>query len=579
MAAVEKNPMTRHIWMICTALALMNCTDALRLDLPDAGTPGPQRSANGPGRDSSTEASGIEGPDRPTGGTSKAPAEPEPPAATCDGVDCGPHSTCAIKSNGRQSCACTEGFERRGDVCVDIDECARGVARCAQECLNAEGGFECRCEAGLVLADDGENCRPLAWSETQQVPLQGDGNVPDFDIAVDAAGNTVLMYGQKGEGDIYHGWSTRYDVATKQWSAAEPVETLGEGFTANALAFDDEGNGLAIWSCHGVCANRYTAGTGWGEAARTGSTLPEGTYAYDFQLGMGDGSAVAVWIQRTEQPGNMIGADQVFGAHYTAADGWSEGEALAPSDGRVIIDLGLAVVPDGRAATVWSTYRFSGGVASAAQLRTHDFAPGRGWGTLRSYRGSSTFDEARDAALALGDDGMGLVACAEFGPVVNGSSSIGLTAHDYSPGDPLVMNGQPVASDDGPSQPGVSLGPSGDGVIVWAQSSAVYGRAYTRGGGFASTMMVGSGGGRPVHPRVAVNAHGNGIAVWQADTLPGPVWANTYRRDAGFGQARALSSSPGQPYPVLVIDNQGRATVAWRQTEGDISSIWFARFE
>jgi hypothetical protein len=572
--------MTRNLWMVCTALALLNSTEALRLDLPDAGTPEPERSASGPDRDSSTAIAEIEEPRRPGARASKSsPAEPEPPAATCDGVDCGPHSSCAIKSNGRQTCACTEGFERRADACVDIDECARGVARCSQECLNTEGAFECRCEGGLVLADDGENCRPLAWSDTQQVSLQGDGNVSDFDIAVDAAGNTLLVYGQKGDGDIYHGWSARYDVASKQWSAAEAVEALGEGFGATALALDDEGNGLAIWSCHGICANRYTAGTGWGEAARNGPELPEGTYAYDFQLGMGDGSAVAVWSQNTEQPGNEFGVQQVFGAYYTTAEGWSTGEAMAPSDGRLIIDLALAVVPDGRAATVWSTYRFSGGVSTAAQLRARDFAPGRGWGTLRSYRGLSTFDEARDVAIALGDDGVGLVACAEFGPVVNDSSSIEIAAHDYSPGDPLVMNGQPVATSDAPSQPGISLAPSGDGVIVWAQSSAVYGRAYTRRGGFGSTSMVGSGGGRPVHPRVVLNAGGDGIAAWQTDTLPGPVWANTYSKDEGFGQARALSSGPAEAYPVLVVDDQGRAIVAWRQTEGDIASIWLARFE
>ena len=41
--------------------------------------------------------------------------------------------------------------------CTDINECETD-GRCAQTCTNTEGSFQCSCSTGFTLAGDGSNC-------------------------------------------------------------------------------------------------------------------------------------------------------------------------------------------------------------------------------------------------------------------------------------------------------------------------------------------------------------------------------------------------------------------------------------
>ena len=41
---------------------------------------------------------------------------------------------------------------------MDVDECAQGIADCAQTCTNAVGNYTCSCESGYYLAEDGHMC-------------------------------------------------------------------------------------------------------------------------------------------------------------------------------------------------------------------------------------------------------------------------------------------------------------------------------------------------------------------------------------------------------------------------------------
>ena len=41
---------------------------------------------------------------------------------------------------------------------IDIDECATDNGDCSQVCVNKPGSYECKCNAGYVLADDMKTC-------------------------------------------------------------------------------------------------------------------------------------------------------------------------------------------------------------------------------------------------------------------------------------------------------------------------------------------------------------------------------------------------------------------------------------
>ena len=57
-----------------------------------------------------------------------------------------------MNSNGESSCICNHGFDdlsqnNDGRLCVDIDECTNGEAKCDvnAQCINTMGSYQCKC--------------------------------------------------------------------------------------------------------------------------------------------------------------------------------------------------------------------------------------------------------------------------------------------------------------------------------------------------------------------------------------------------------------------------------------------------
>ena len=44
---------------------------------------------------------------------------------------------------------------------IDIDECTTGVDECDQNCQNNIGSYECSCDSGYILNDDGFRCNGM----------------------------------------------------------------------------------------------------------------------------------------------------------------------------------------------------------------------------------------------------------------------------------------------------------------------------------------------------------------------------------------------------------------------------------
>ena len=41
----------------------------------------------------------------------------------------------------------------------DVNECSDGTHTCQQRCNNTHGAFQCSCDSGFVLRNDGFSCR------------------------------------------------------------------------------------------------------------------------------------------------------------------------------------------------------------------------------------------------------------------------------------------------------------------------------------------------------------------------------------------------------------------------------------
>ncbi|XP_072123168.1 EGF-containing fibulin-like extracellular matrix protein 1 isoform X2 [Mobula birostris] len=73
--------------------------------------------------------------------------------------NCGPELIC-INTRGSYSCRCKQGYHKRGDQCLDIDEC-NVATYCHHGCVNTPGSYYCQCNIGFQLASNNRTCRDV----------------------------------------------------------------------------------------------------------------------------------------------------------------------------------------------------------------------------------------------------------------------------------------------------------------------------------------------------------------------------------------------------------------------------------
>ncbi len=138
------------------------------------------------------------------------------------------------------------------------------------------------------------------WGTAVLVETDNAGRAYDPQIAIDANGNALAVWYQS-DGTLTNIWANRYTAGTG-WGTAVLVETDNAGRAYGPqIAIDADGNALAVWSQSdgtrdNVWSNRYTVGQGWGTAALIETDNAGSTYypqiAFD-----ANGNALAVWYQ------------------------------------------------------------------------------------------------------------------------------------------------------------------------------------------------------------------------------------------------------------------------------------------
>ncbi|KAK6744764.1 hypothetical protein RB195_011467 [Necator americanus] len=75
--------------------------------------------------------------------------------------NCDPASSVCVNEDGGFRCECSEGYEGTGGVCVDVNECERGIAGCHSMamCINQPGSCGCKCIQGFT--GDGTHCNAM----------------------------------------------------------------------------------------------------------------------------------------------------------------------------------------------------------------------------------------------------------------------------------------------------------------------------------------------------------------------------------------------------------------------------------
>ena len=192
-------------------------------------------------------------------------------------------------------------------------------------------------------------------------------------VAADPAGNAIAVWVQRNtETGNRVIWANRYEPGDG-WGAAGSIDDMPTALAANrtAVDMDDDGNGIAVWARptsggNVLWANRYTAGSGWGNAELIKSD-PE-TAARDPRLDVGPGGdAFVVWVQNQDM------RDDVWGARFSGSS-WESPVRLDSYDDGNKQTPDITVDGTGIAHAVWSQVD-----DDFENIWATQYAPGSGW--------------------------------------------------------------------------------------------------------------------------------------------------------------------------------------------------------
>lgn len=214
------------------------------------------------------------------------------------------------------------------------------------------------------------------WGTAELIETENSGDVSAPQIAIDASGNAVAVWARSSIGS-YNVWANRYAAGTG-WGNAAAIDSDQSNAPNPAphVAIDASGNAIAVWhrpdgSWDSIWSNRFSAGVGWGTAVLVetdnSNSARDARVAFD-----GSGNAIAVWTQ------SFGGVANVMVNHYTAATGWGSAVLIETDDAGAAFEPRLVIDGSGNATAVWSQRNVAG---FTFNIWANRFSAGTGWGS------------------------------------------------------------------------------------------------------------------------------------------------------------------------------------------------------
>jgi hypothetical protein len=136
------------------------------------------------------------------------------------------------------------------------------------------------------------------WGTARLIETDNAGTASAAQVAMDTGGNAIAVW-QQSDGTRDNIWANRFSAASGTWGSAQVIET-GTGTTVDPqIAMDASGNAIAVWrqfdaTSDNVHANRFDAASGaWGTAQAIETSNQEAIgpqIAFDV-----NGNAMAIW--------------------------------------------------------------------------------------------------------------------------------------------------------------------------------------------------------------------------------------------------------------------------------------------
>lgn len=343
----------------------------------------------------------------------------------------------------------------------------------------------------------------VGWSSPSIVGNIADAYQPQ--VAADASGYAIAVWYQS-DGTRMNIWANRY-TPSWGWGIAGLIETNDTGGATNPqVAVDSSGNALAVWQHFdgtrtNIFANRYTAGSGWGTAGlleTASGTASKPQVAFD-----SSGNALAVWQQDDSF------STSIFSNRYTAGSGWGNASLVEVDDSNGAADPQVAFDGSGNALAVWDQYD---GVR--VSIYANRYTAGSGWGSRsllesdsagHAYLPQVALDASGNAsAVWEQSDGARYNIVANRYTAGSGWGSAGLIETDNTGG----AHAPQVAIDASGNALAVWYQFDGTRQSIYANRYA------PGSGWGTAALLEADNGGDALGPQIAIDALGNAISVW-----------------------------------------------------------------
>lgn len=400
-----------------------------------------------------------------------------------------------------------------------------------------------------------------AWLPAQVLSADGeDAAWPQ--MAIDPQGNATAVWQRSNGSEVVIQAAER--PAGGSWSEPEDLSDPGESAGEADVAVDAEGNAIAVW--HRLDGNNHTIielserpfGGDWSEPIELSA---HDVYSYEPHVAVNArGDATVIW--------HAFGTGEtlVQSAERPAGGSWSEPEDLSPS-GKEGTEAKVGVDAAGTATAVWELLDGGG-----AAIQTSRRPLGGTWSEPEFL--SSPEYSAFVPDLAVAGAGDATAVWGQFEGEPERVRAAQLSGSEWSEAKTL--------SGTWADEPQVAVDGAGNAVVIWSRASEeettlIESSEHAVGGSWTQPRILsGDGmGGYPVEgyvnvysPRVALNAQGEGVAVWVQAQAGKRVIESTFRSVLGAWSEPVRISYAQAEQPALAIGKSGSAVAAWRRDNG-----------
>ena len=361
----------------------------------------------------------------------------------------------------------------------------------------------------------------------------------------------------------------------KAFGTAALIEAGPTPAARSQIAFAPNGDALAVWMQQSdgvffhIWANHYTAATNtWGTETIIGNGA---TDAWDPKIAVDpQGNALVVWYQDGDPTG--AGRNDIWSNYYTAGAGWGLAQLVETDNAGPALNPQVAMDANGVGMAVWLQ---SDGTAS--QIRSNRFTAGA-WGTVTLLEVVAP-GASRDPQIAIDANGNALAVWSRYDGV-----SENIWANRYTAGVGWGAASLIETDNAGPATaPKVAFDAAGNALAVWQQSDGlrrnIWSNRYTAGVGWGTAELIEWNNAADANlPQIAVDGSGTAVAVWEQNGSfgsPTRIWSNRYTPGSGWGGFPSLiqtdisgGSTANGATPQIALDASGNAIAVWVQPDG-----------